>query len=152
MTREIALRALDRRAYGRVELAQYLARKGAEHDPIEQVLRRFEEVGLINDTAFAQQWVDTRQRGRLLPRRALTVELRRKGIDEETIAEAVAPVDHEVEADSALEFARRKARSAAGLDREVALRRIAGALGRRGFSGELAWSSARQALEELAEP
>ena len=78
VTREIALRALDRRAYGRAELAQYLARKGAEHGVIEQVLRRFEEVGLINDAAFADQWVETRQRGRLLPRRTLIAELRRK--------------------------------------------------------------------------
>ena len=148
VTREIALRALDRRAYGRAELAQYLARKGV----IEQVLRRFEEVGLINDAAFADQWVETRQRGRLLPRRTLIAELRRKGLDDDVIAQAVEPVDQEVEAASALELARRKARSVAGLEREVALRRIAGTLGRRGYSGELAWSASRQALDEVTNP
>ena len=152
VTREIALRALDRRAYGRAELAQYLARKGAEHGVIEQVLRRFEEVGLIDDAAFADQWVETRQRGRLLPRRTLIAELRRKGLDDDVIAQAVEPVDQEVEAASALELARRKARSVAGLEREVALRRIAGTLGRRGYSGELAWSASRQALDEVTNP
>lgn len=147
----MALKALDRRAYGKVELAQYLARKGAKDVVITQVLNRLEEVGLINDSAFAEQWVDTRQPGRLLSRRALVAELRRKGIEEDVIADAVESVDHDVETASALELARRKARGAHELDRAVAMRRIAGALGRKGYSGELAWSSARQALDELAE-
>lgn len=150
VTREIALHALDRRAYSRAELADYLTRKGAKSGIIDEVLRRFEEVNLINDRAFANQWVDTRQRGRLLPRRTLVVELRRKGIDEEIIAEAVATVDRQLEEASALELARQKARNVRDQDEVVALRRIAGVLGRRGYSGELAWAAAKQALNELS--
>ena len=70
VTREIALKALDRRAYARAELGDYLARKGAAVDVIGRVLDRFEEVGLIDDGAFASQRVESRHRVRRLPRRA----------------------------------------------------------------------------------
>ena len=70
VTKEIALKALDRRAYGRVELANYLARKGAPEDAVDRVLARFEEWPL-DDAAFAKQWVDSRYRGHKLPLRTL---------------------------------------------------------------------------------
>lgn len=148
MSREIALRALDRRAYGRTELGRYLARKGATDEVIDRLLDRFEQVGLLDDEAFASQLVDARHRGRQLPRRALIAELRRKGLNEEVIADAVAPIDQEAEQRAALELARRKARSLSGLDYDVALRRLVGVLGRRGFSGELAWKTAKTVLNE----
>lgn len=147
-TREIALKALDRRAYGRAELGQYLARKGADEAVIEQVLDRFTEVGLIDDAAFASQWVDGRHRGRKLPRRALVNELRRKGLDDEVIAEAVAPIDREAEELAAHQLAVSKARSLHTQPYDVALRRLVGVLGRRGFNGGLAWAAAKAALAE----
>ncbi|CAM5266967.1 Regulatory protein RecX [Streptomyces violaceorubidus] len=45
------------------------------------MLSRFEEVGLINDGAFADAWVESRHHGRGLARRALARELRTKGVD-----------------------------------------------------------------------
>jgi len=146
VTREIALRALDRRAYGRDELAGYLGRKGAPEDSVQRVLARFEEVGLLDDAVFASQWVESRHRGRKLPRRTLVAELRRKGIAADVIAEAVAPIDRDVEARAAAELATARARSLAGQPYEVALRRLVGVLGRRGFSGDLAWQAAKDAL------
>ena len=52
---------------------------------------RFAEVGLIDDRAFAEAWVGSRHAGRGLARRALAAELRRRGVDGETVGEAVAP-------------------------------------------------------------
>lgn len=150
-TREIALRALDRRAYARAELASYLSGKGADDTAVEQVLCRLEELGLIDDDAFAEQWVDSRRRGRLLSRRALANELRRKGIAEELIVKTLDAADGPDDEDLALEFARRKAGSMKGLDRQVAVRRLAGALARRGYSGEMVWSAAKQAVDELSD-
>lgn len=147
-TREIALRALDRRAYARAELAQYLARKGAPEDAIEQVLDRFVEVGLLDDAAFAEQWVEQRHQARKLPRRALVAELNRKGLDREVIEAAVAPIDRAAEYAAAAQLAANKARGLAGQPYEVALRRLVGVLGRRGFNGEIAWQTAKQALAE----
>lgn len=146
LTREIALKALDRRAYGRAELGVYLARKGAAEQLIAQVLDRFEEVGLLDDEVYANQWVETRHRGRRLPRRALVAELRRKGLSEDVITQAVAPIDRQAEALAAQQLAELKARSLAGQPYEVALRRLVSALARRGYGGDLAWSAAREAL------
>lgn len=148
VTREMALKALDRRAYGRAELGGYLHGKGATEEVIERVLDRFEQVGLLDDASFASQWVESRHRGRKLPRRALVAELRRKGLDEDVITDAVAAIDHDSEAAAARQLATVKARSLAGQPYEVALRRLVGALGRRGFSAELAWRTAKQALAE----
>lgn len=154
ITREMALKALDQRAYGRAELGEYLRRKGAPAEVVEQLLDRFADVGLVDDAALASQWVESRHRVRKLPRRALVAELRRKGLDEDVIAAAVAPVDGDAEACVARELARTKARSLSGQPYEVALRRLVGTLGRRGFSGELAWSAAKSALQErgIADP
>lgn len=145
----MALKALDRRAWGRAELAAKLVTKGADPQIVEGVLDRLEEVGLINDADFAAQWVESRHRVRGLPANRLAVELRRKGLDEETIAQALAPIDRHAEATAAIELARSKARTLVGVERDKALRRLVGVLGRRGFSAELAWSTAKQALAEL---
>ena len=152
VTREIALKALDRRAYARAELGDYLARKGAAVDVIGRVLDRFEEVGLIEDGAFASQWVESRHRVRRLPRRALVAELRRKGLEEDVINRAVSVVDQEAEARAARDLAEAKAGSVAGLPPDTALRRLVGMLGRRGFNGELAWSTAKDVLAERDDP
>ena len=58
-----------------------------------RLLDRFEEVGLVDDEAFARSWVDSRQRTRGLARRALAQELRRKGVADETAREVLAEVD-----------------------------------------------------------
>lgn len=142
----MALKALDRRAWGRAELAAHLLGKGADPQIVEGVLDRLTQVGLISDTQFAAQWVESRHRVRGLPAQRLAMELRRKGIDEEVIAEALAPIDRQAEAKAAMELARSKARAMAGVDHDKALRRLVGVLARRGFSADLAWSSAKQAL------
>lgn len=151
VTREMALRALDRRAYGRAELGGYLKRKGAAEEVVERVLDRFEQVGLLDDAAFAGQWVESRHRERRLPRRALMAELRRKGLDEDVIAAAVAAIDQDAEQTAARALAQAKVRSLAGQPYDVALRRLVGALGRRGFSGDLAWRTAKEALADRSD-
>lgn len=117
----------------------------------EEVLSRFEEVGLINDSAFADAWVESRHHGRGLARRALAQELRTKGVDPVLIGEAVAQLDSEQEEETARELVARKLRSTRGLDRDKRLRRLAGMLARKGYSEGLALRVVRQALEEEGE-
>jgi hypothetical protein len=84
IAREICLRLLTDRARTRQELASALARKGVPAEAAAEVLDRFGEVGLIDDAAFAGQWVRSRTRHRGLGRRAIAVELRRKGVADES--------------------------------------------------------------------
>ncbi|MGZ4485906.1 MAG: regulatory protein RecX, partial [Nocardioidaceae bacterium] len=93
VARKILLDQLTGQARSRAELATKLARKGVPDEIAERLLDRFEEVGLVDDQAFAEAWVQSRQAGKGLARRALAQELRRKGIADETARSALEQVD-----------------------------------------------------------
>lgn len=120
-------------------------------DVAARVLDRFEDVGLIDDHLFAQMWVESRHAGRGLSRRALTQELRRKGLAEDEIAEAVGRVTPEAELAAARGIALRRAGGLKGLPRPIQLRRLTGALARRGYSGEVCARVAREVLGPLGQ-
>jgi regulatory protein len=149
--REICLRLLTDRARTRHELAQALRRKGVPDDVAEQVLGRFDEVGLIDDAAFAGQWVRSRHRYRGLGRRAIAMELRRKGVDDEIAGEALAEVDGEAEEQRARQLVDKKLRTmvlAGPEERTAAARRLVGMLARKGYGGGVAYGVVRAALAE----
>ncbi|MDR0626604.1 MAG: RecX family transcriptional regulator, partial [Bifidobacteriaceae bacterium] len=58
--RELALKALDRAPRTRAQLAELMAKREVPPGLAAKVLDRFEEVGLINDQAFAEALVRTR--------------------------------------------------------------------------------------------
>ncbi|MFD5269336.1 recombination regulator RecX [Streptomyces sp. NPDC058335] len=149
--RAICLRLLTGTPRTRKQLADALSKREIPDDVAEEVLSRFEEVGLINDSAFADAWVESRHHGRGLARRALAQELRTKGVDSTLIDEAVAQLDSEREEATARELVARKLRSTRGLDRDKRLRRLAGMLARKGYPQGMALRVVRQALEEEGE-
>jgi regulatory protein len=146
--RAIALRMLDRQPRTRLELERAMARRGVSPDVAAAILDRFTEVGLVDDGAFAQAWVESRHHGRGLARRALSAELRRRGVDETVLREAVATVSDEDELAAALALVERKLRSMSSLPREVQTRRLVGMLGRKGFGGQTAIAVVRQVLAD----
>ncbi|MFD7437668.1 recombination regulator RecX [Streptomyces sp. NPDC059861] len=149
--RAICLRLLTGTPRTRKQLADALRKREIADDVAEEVLSRFEEVGLINDSAFADAWVESRHHGRGLARRALAQELRTKGVDSTLIEDAVAQLDTEQEEATARELVARKLRSTRGLDRDKRLRRLAGMLARKGYPEGMALRVVRQALEEEGE-
>lgn len=149
--RAICLRLLTGTPRTRKQLADALRKREIPDEAAEHVLSRFEEVGLIDDSAFADAWVESRHHGRGLARRALAQELRTKGVDATLIDEAVGRLDSEQEEATARELVARKLRSTRGLDRDKRLRRLAGMLARKGYSQALALRVVRQALEEEGE-
>ena len=56
VAREIALNRLTMRDHSRQELDDKLADKDVPEEVRTQLLDRFEELGLVNDAHFAQQW------------------------------------------------------------------------------------------------
>ncbi|HSE10243.1 MAG TPA: regulatory protein RecX [Nocardioidaceae bacterium] len=147
VARKILLDQLTGQARSRAELASKLAKRRVPEEVAERLLTRFEEVGLIDDAAFARSWVDSRQSGKGLGRRALAQELRRKGIDEEVARETLAEVEPEDEEEAARALVRRKLRTLRGVDRATATRRLAGMLARKGHSGEVVWRVVREELD-----
>lgn len=129
-----------------MELAQALTRKEIEADVAEQVLSRLDEVGLIDDTAFAEVWVWSRHNFQGLSRRALAMELRRKGVADESAAEALATVDSEAEEDRARQLVRKRLRVLANADEPTKIRKLVGMLARKGYAEGLAYRVVKEEL------
>jgi regulatory protein len=149
VAREICLNLLTSRARTRQELAQALSRKGVPDDAAGSVLERFDEVGLIDDAAFAGQWVRSRHNNKGLARRAIAMELRRKGVDDEVAGEALAEVDSSSEEIRARELVDRKLRTVPAdtpEQRKKAAPRLVGMLARKGYSGGIAYRVVKEAL------
>ena len=147
VARGICLRALTGAPKTRQQLADLLAQRDVPEDAAEAVLDRFTEVGLIDDAAFARAWVSSRQAGRGLARRALSAELRAKGVEPEVAAEAVGEVDDDDERAAARRLVERRAGAMRRLDRTTATRRLMGMLARKGYSGGLAAAVVREVLD-----
>ncbi|MER7581254.1 recombination regulator RecX [Kitasatospora sp. NPDC097691] len=146
--RDICLRLLTGAAKTRKQLADALRKREIPDEVADEVLTRLEEVGLIDDGAFAAAWVESRHAVRGLSRRALAQELRTKGVAVDLVEQAVAQLDHDDETDAARALVERKLRSTRGLDRQVRTRRLVGMLARRGYSEGLAFRVVRAALDE----
>jgi regulatory protein len=132
-----AMRLLDSRPRATDELRQRLRRKGCPPEAIDQAIERLTELGLLDDASFSRLWVESRQRQRPRGARALRDELRRKGVERETIEAALAEsaADPAEEAALAEQVARAALpRYARSPDRASFQRRLGGLLQRRGFS------------------
>lgn len=146
VARTILLDQLTGRARSRRELADKLADKGVPDDVATRLLDRFEEVGLVDDDAFARSWVAGRHAGKGLGRRVLAQELRRKGVDDEVVKGALEELDPDEETEAARSLVRKRLRSLSGVDDVTATRRLVGMLARKGHSPGTAYAVVRDEL------
>lgn len=152
VAREICLRLLADTPRTRAQLADALRRRNIPDEVAERLLGRFAEVGLIDDAAFSQAWVQSRHLGRGLARRALAAELRRRGVADETVSAAVETLDSAQEETTARQLIARRLVGTRGLDPAKRMRRLVGVLARKGYSAELAYRVVRDALAEENDP
>lgn len=151
VARQIALRQLTMAPRSRKQLEDKLAQKGCDEEVARAVLDRLEQVGLIDDAAFARTLVRSRQETRGLAPRALTQELRRKGVADDLIQEALADIEPDDQVDRARALVDKRLRTMGGLDRQVQTRRLAGFLARKGYDSSVAFRVINEALSELPE-
>jgi regulatory protein len=159
LARQVCLNELAARPRTRAELAGALRRRGFDEVVVAEVLDRYDEVGIIDDDAFARAWVTSRHHGRGLARRALAGELRRKGVAAETVGEALAELDPSTEEATARELVTRKLRAdrrarsgRPGQQRpDATLRRLVGMLARKGYPPGLAVRVVKEVLAESPE-
>ena len=111
----------------RAQLAQAMHRGGGPDEAAEAVLNRFTDAGLIDDAAFARAWVESRHHSRGLSKRSLSAELRRHGVDNDEIREAVDVLDPEQE----VATARRLGAVVSGYDIRAAVKEQIESLGAR---------------------
>ncbi|MDO5453769.1 MAG: recombination regulator RecX [Corynebacterium sp.] len=150
--RKRALGLLDQRARSREELRGRLIDAEFDPDVVDEVLDDLQRSRLLDDAAFAYEWVRQRHARRGKSARVLDRELREKGVAAALRAEALEQIDEADEEATARTFAEKKARSVktAPVDREDynrELRRVVGVLARRGFDGGMSMRLAREALD-----
>jgi regulatory protein len=145
--RQLCLQQLTLAPKTRAQLRDVLAKRGIPDDVAETVLGRFAEVGLIDDAAFARAWVESRHYSKGLAGRALGAELRRRGVGDDEIREAVATLDPGAEAETARRLVEQKLAATRGQPPQTRTRRLAGMLARRGYPAGLAFRVIREALE-----
>jgi regulatory protein len=135
----------------RRQLADKLRQRDCPDEVTTRVLDRMEAVGLVDDEAYAQMVVRSKQATRGLAKRALAHELRGKGVADATIADALGSIDPESERALAEEVARKTMRRLAGLEPEVQSRRLAGVLGRKGYPPSVVYAVVRDAVNGAPE-
>lgn len=144
-----ALRALERRAHGAVELGRKLARKGHPAEAVEAALERLDRLGLLDDLGFARTYATARSaRGRGPAR--LRQDLLALGVAAPVVARAVSELQAETEdpLEQPLALARKRAAALRGVPPEARRRRLVAFLARRGFRGSEVRSVLEQVLKE----
>jgi regulatory protein len=142
-----AMRFLGYRARSVQEVRDNLQKHEIPEAVIDEVLKRLQETNLLNDQEFAQAWVENRNTFRPRSRRALAMELRHKGLDDEVVQDVL---DKNVDENAlALEAARKYLRKVQKLEWQDFRQKLGGFLGRRGFSYGVIAPVLRQVWDEI---
>jgi regulatory protein len=136
--RNIVLNQLNFMPRSRKELETALAKRHVEPDVAKSVLDRFEEIGTVDDAAFAELLVRSRCNTKRVSRSVLRQQLRKKGVDKEIIEDALMVISDADEIRMATELVERKARAMSRLEPEVRKRRLFGLLARKGYNTAIA--------------
>ena len=135
-TQEAALQKsmllLSYRPRSEAEIRQKLGEDGFEPEMIANTIDRLRANGLLQDENFARTWIENRGAFRPRSQKMLAYELRRKGIDEDTIQQSLAESsnDNDLAYKAAALYARKLART----EWDEFHRRLLAFLARRGFS------------------
>lgn len=145
-TLDHALNYLTFRPRSREEVRRNLYGRRLPSELIDRVLAKLEEMRVLSDQQFAEFWVENREQFNPRGARALSAELRQKGVDRETIEATVAPERDEARA---LAAAQKKLRGLTNADYPTFRKQLGGFLLRRGFSYGVSGAVVRQLWEQL---
>lgn len=151
IARAIVLRQLTIAPRSRAQLERKLADRGCDPAVAARVLDRMEQVGLVDDAAYAEQFVQSQRRGKGLSGAALRRQLRDKGVDDDIATDAVGGLDSDSERARAEQLAATRMRSLAGLDPQVQARRLAAMLTRKGYPPGVVYPVVREVVNSAPE-
>ena len=143
---ERALGLLAVRQRSRKELERRLLGAGFGTDDVAAELRRLEQVGLIDDRAFARAVAEHAIGSRGEGGRAVARRLSLAGVPREIAEEVLDLVASRDEEDRAWELAVSRVGRLSGLPPQKAFTRLSGFLARRGYPADVARRAARRAL------
>ncbi|GAA5158078.1 regulatory protein RecX [Ornithinimicrobium tianjinense] len=151
VARKIVLRQLAMGPRTRRQLEDKLRERGCEREVALRVLDRMAEIGLVDDEAYAEMYIRSKQETKGLAVEALRHELRAKGVPDGIVDASLEEIDPEHEKEQARALVARRLRTMRGLDREVQTRRLAGFLARKGYGSGVSYQVIREALDGLPE-
>lgn len=125
-----ALRYLAYRQRSEAEIRQRLQRHGHDVEHIDKAIAGLKELGLVDDAEFARFWRENREAFSPRSRRLTKLELKRKGLSNDIIEQAISEID---DRESAYRAACSRVRRLKMIDYQDFRQRLAGYLGRRGF-------------------
>jgi regulatory protein len=126
-----AILFLSYRARSESEIRRNLRKHEIPEPVIDQTLDRLRQDGFANDNQFAKAWVENRSSFRPRSRRMLALELRQKGLGDESVKTALESVDDEA---LAYEAAQKRAARYKNLEWNDFRKKLSDFLARRGFS------------------
>jgi regulatory protein len=141
-----ALKFIAIRPRSQKEIISYLQKKSPKNQEKQKlVLEELSKLGLVNDEAFVDWWLEQRETFRPKGKRVLKMELRFKGIENDLIERSLA--DKVNEEALAKKSALPKIPSLKDLSLIEQKKKLVGFLSRRGFD----WSVIKKTLDEILE-
>jgi len=125
------------------EVTEKLAAAGIEESVIDDVMGELREKNYLNDGRFAQNWIESRSTSKPRSYRFYSYELKRKGISEDKIDQALQTAPPEE--DLAYQLGRKYMQRYATLTQEDFIKKMQGVLARRAFSYDVI----RQTINKL---
>jgi regulatory protein len=153
--KQAAIRLLELRPRSQREIQDRLRQRGFTSDTIGQVVARLGEAGLIDDQAFAHYLAEQRTRQAQRGSVAIKQDLQRHGIANHTIQQVMqSHADHTNDTAGAERHAQKLIPRLQHLDRDTFVRRLTGALQRRGYPTDVVrtvvrtcWTTVRQSVD-----
>ncbi len=139
-----ALNFVSYRPRSEREVRDRLRQKAYEPASIDYAIDKMRGWRYLDDTKFAEFWVESRAEHAPRGKRALQSELRAKGVERDVVERVLEETDIDEHA-AALEIARKRLRSLSSYDEETQRRRLSAFLARRGFG----WDVVKPVLAEL---
>jgi regulatory protein len=145
---EVGLNYVSYRPRSAKEVADHLRQKSLDGEASAHAIHRLQELGYLDDAAFARFWVESRDSHRPRGRRALAWELKQKGIAD-TIIEDVLERFAGDETNLAMQAARKRAANLETADAYKFRRQLGSFLARRGFGYDVVEDVVNDLWDEL---
>lgn len=149
--RNVLLYQLARGAKSAHTLRGILEKREIDKEIAESVIQRFIEVGLIDDVAYAETFVNAKQRHKGLAKSAIKRELSQKGVDAHVVEQVTAEITAESELEMAIDLANRRIGRMASLAYDVRQRRLNSYLARKGYSSAVVLTAVKHAEAQLSQ-
>lgn len=132
-----AMRLLSVSKKSETRIREKLKEKGYPEPVAEEVIRELKEKNILDDSKFAEEKVYWATHGNPLGKRRLRFELKKQGLSEQVVGEALDGITRAEERENALALAKTQADKLKSLEPERRKKRLYDFLIRRGFDYEI---------------